>query len=584
MLAMVDWAALTIVTTQRAGVKTRQTAAEIFAAVVVGVCLFGQLGAIGLVGPDEPRYAWIARAMAETGDWITPRLYDAPWFEKPVLYYWLAGLGFKLGFSAEWAARLPSALAALVATIAIAWLARRFYTSSSDSPTTPALLAAIVFATSVAAIGFARAATPDMLFSAAITLAMACAVYVLPVGAARNRDGDGGNDGAREYVALGLFGAFLGLGVLAKGPAAVILAGGAMAIWAAFTREWRAAFRLAHPMAIVTFCLVALPWYVLCALRNPDFLHVFIFEHNFERYLTPLFQHIQPFWFFVPIALLALVPWTGFLAAALAGGVEAWKAKSWRESPEFFLACWAIFPILFFSVSKSKLPSYILPGIPALTLLATGAAQLVFGRTRRGALGIGALVGVTWAGLIFAAVHRFEKLPTYVTNNFDLSAIRISAAAIAVTLIAVLLIPAAKQSFTWFVAANALLVALTVEAVNIRVLPLLDPFVSARLHGLYVTQNPTHQFFTYELQRSWVYGLAFYAHRELPEWTPGSPEYGTVLTGAKGYAEIRGGQAHERFGVISSGILYVPVGGRDTEPEGNEMDAPNDAPLDQIQK
>jgi 4-amino-4-deoxy-L-arabinose transferase-like glycosyltransferase len=239
---------------------------------------------------------------------------------------------------------------------------------------------------------------------------------------------------------------------------------------------------------------------------------------------------------------------------------------------------------LFFSISKSKLPSYILPGIPALSLIATAAAQGVFNRTRRGALGLGALVGATWAGLIFAAVHRFEKLPTYVTNNFDLHAIRISAAAIAVTLIALLVIPAAKQTLTWFVMVNALLVALTVEAANIRVLPVLDPFVSARLHGFYVTQNPTHEFFTYELQRSWIYGLAFYAHRKLPEWTPRSPEYGTVLTSAKGYAEIRGGQPRERFGVISSGILYVPVGGRDAESEGNEMDAPIQAPLDQNQK
>ena len=562
--------------------KTRQTVAEAFAVVIAAVCLFGQLGAMGLVGPDEPRYAWIARAMAETGDWVTPRLYDAPWFEKPVLYYWLAGIGFKLGLSPEWAARLPSALAALVAAIAIGWLARRYYTNATDSPTTPAVLAAIVLITSVAAIGFARAATPDMLFSAAITLAMAFSTYVLPIGGLKLDDN--ADDRTREYVALGLFGAFLGLGVLAKGPAALILAGGAVAIWAAATREWRAAFRLAHPMAIVTCLLVALPWYVVCALRNPDFLHVFIFQHNFERYLTPMFQHIQPFWFYVPIALLALIPWTGFLAAAAADGVEVVRSRAWRESPSFFFACWAIFPILFFSISKSKLPSYILPGIPAMSLVVTAAAQRVFERTRSGAAGIGALVGVTWAGLIFAAVYRFEKLPSFVTRNFDLSAIRISAAAIAVTLIAVLMIPAAKQKFTWFVAVNALLVALTVEAVNTRVLPLLDPFVSARLHGLYVTQNPNHQFFTYELQRSWIYGLAFYAHRELPEWTPGSQEYGTVLTSAKGYAEIRGGQPRQRFNAISQGILYVPVGGRDAEPGGNETESPSDAPLDENQK
>ena len=148
-------------------------------AVAVFVCLFGHLGAMGLVGPDEPRYAWIARAMAETGDWVTPRLYGQPWFEKPVLYYWAAAVGFRLHFPAEWAARLPSAFAALAATITIGWLARKFYGPTAPLAWNPALLAPLIFSTSVAAIGFARAATPDMLFSACIALAMASAASVL---------------------------------------------------------------------------------------------------------------------------------------------------------------------------------------------------------------------------------------------------------------------------------------------------------------------------------------------------------------------------------------------------------------------
>ncbi len=580
---MLNSPVLTIATTGRAGAKTRQTTAEAFAAAVIGICLFGQLGALGLVGPDEPRYAWIARAMSETGDWITPRLYGAPWFEKPVLYYWLAGLGFKLGLSPEWAARLPSAFAALAATIAIGLLAHRYYSREGESSSITAILAAIVFASSVAGIGFARAATPDMLFSASITLAMACAAFLLPLGEAAARIGY--EDGGREYFVLGLFGAFLGLGVLAKGPAAVILAGGSIAIWAAVTKEWRAALRLAHPMAIVTFCLIALPWYLICALRNPDFLRVFIFQHNFERYLTPMFQHIQPFWFFIPITLLALVPWVAFLAAAIGEAAASLKLKTWRTSPGFFFACWALFPVLFFSLSKSKLPSYILPGIPSLSLIATASAEWVFRRSRAGAIAISALVGATWAGLIFAAVHRFEKLPDYVTSNFDLSAIRIVAAAIAVTIAALLLITGAKQKFWWLVALNSLIVIATVEIANSRLLPVLDPFVSARLHGIYIAQNSTHRFFTYELQRSWIYGLAFYAHRELPEWSPTMTEPGTVLTTAKGYAEIRNsGTTERRFDALSQGILYVPVGGRDVETNENETEAPLQSPLDQIQK
>src|SRR5580693_10702086 len=149
------------------------------AALAILISLFANLGAIGLVGPDEPRYAWIARAMAETGDWVTPRLWGVPWFEKPVLYYWAAAIGFWIHLPAEWAARLPSAFAALAAAIAIGYFAWRHYGSDEDLSAGPTLLAPVIFSTSVAAIAFARAATPDMLFSAAITLAMVFAASIL---------------------------------------------------------------------------------------------------------------------------------------------------------------------------------------------------------------------------------------------------------------------------------------------------------------------------------------------------------------------------------------------------------------------
>ncbi len=141
--------------------------------------LFSGLGAIGIVGPDEPRYAWIARAMAATGDWVTPRLYGQPWFEKPILYYWTAAFGFLLHLPTEWALRLPSAFAALASAIAIGCVAAKFYGPSALRLTDPPILAPLLFSTTVAGIGFARAATPDMLFSAFITLAMAAAAAIL---------------------------------------------------------------------------------------------------------------------------------------------------------------------------------------------------------------------------------------------------------------------------------------------------------------------------------------------------------------------------------------------------------------------
>src|SRR6201998_132656 len=137
------------------------------------ICYFSHLGAIGFVRPDEPRYAWIARDMAETGDWVTPRLYGKPWFEKPPLYYWGAAICFKLFGVSEAAARLPSAISALLAMLAMAWLAWRVYSAET------ACWLLLFLPTSVGMIGFSHAAATDMLFAATLTIAMVFAARLL---------------------------------------------------------------------------------------------------------------------------------------------------------------------------------------------------------------------------------------------------------------------------------------------------------------------------------------------------------------------------------------------------------------------
>src|ERR1700676_1421916 len=139
------------------------------------VCYFSHLGAFGFIGPDEPRYAWIARDMAETGDWVTPRLYGKPWFEKPVFYYWSAALSFKLFGVNEASARLPSAVSALVATLALAWLAMRL------GGWQMARWVLLLLPSTVGMIGFSHAASTDMPFSAMLSIAMVCAVVALEV-------------------------------------------------------------------------------------------------------------------------------------------------------------------------------------------------------------------------------------------------------------------------------------------------------------------------------------------------------------------------------------------------------------------
>jgi 4-amino-4-deoxy-L-arabinose transferase-like glycosyltransferase len=530
------------------------------AVIAIGLCLFGHLGAIGLLGPDEPRYAGIARAMAQTGDWVTPRLFGQPWFEKPVLYYWAAAIGFLLRLPAEWAARLPSALAALAAVLAIGWLARKHYASGQGILQSPALLAPLILATCVAGIGFARSAGPDTLFSASLTLAMASATSALRrCGALRGESPALPGDS----LPLLLFGAFLGLAALAKGPAAIVLAGGTIALWALATKQWRVALRMAHPFAIAAFCIVALPWYVTCSLRNPDFIRVFIFQHNFQRYLTPMFQHPQPFWFFGPVLLLALLPWTGLLWPAAQEGLQVWRDKSWKNSPGFFFACWAIFPPLFFSFSRSKLPGYVLPSIPPLALLlavALARAARTDSPTPGRRLGsIGMALGATWIVLGIAAMGWAARLPQAARDAAGRAILVTSILAIMGGIGVVVLAALRRRAFAPLA---VLLVLLCVEAAGFWILPSLDPFFSARWHGQRM-RNDAHpdRVFTYHLQRSWNYGLEFYLGHELTEWSPADREPALVLTTPEGLREMRHlGRVHGDLEESYKGIVYAPVG------------------------
>jgi len=478
--------------------------------------------------------------MAQTGDWVTPRLYGSPWFEKPILYYWAAALGFALRLPAEWAARLPSAIAALAAALAIAWLGKKHYGAALENQRgdhafaiSPALLAPMIFSASLAAIGFARAATPDMLFSASIALAMAAAASCLRrAGALRNGNAASTHNQKLSAGTLALFGAFLGLGVLAKGPAAVILAGGAIGIWALATKQLRAALSLARPVAIAAFCVVALPWYVICARRNPDFLHIFIFQHNFERYLTPVFQHIQPFWFFVPITLLAVLPWTPFLLSTVSEGRRTMRANTWKNSPGFFFACWALFPILFFSFSQSKLPSYILPAIPPLALLIAVSACRTSAHSRRLLIVISSAIAITWLVLGVAAWEYFAADPQ---------------SGLASKLVLIVALIAAVLSFVFgfrsnlksLILTSAWAVAIAVELAGFALLPAIDPSVSARDRATMISGQPGTNFYTFHLQRSWNYGLAFYVGRPLEEWSPENSGAATLLTTSPGLIELK---------------------------------------------
>jgi 4-amino-4-deoxy-L-arabinose transferase-like glycosyltransferase len=316
-----------------------------------GFLFFFGLASFGLIGADEPRYAQVAREMLARHDWITPTLGGKPWLEKPALYYWQAMLAYRIFGVSDWAARLPSAVDATLMIAAVYVFLRRFRPGSQ-------LDGALMTASAAGVIGFSRAASMDMPLAAMFTVAM-LAWY-----AWKETNG-------RGYLAGFYF--FLALGALAKGPVALVLAVAVIAIYSMVTREYRLISRTLWLPGILLFSGVALPWYIAVQVRNPEFFRVFVLEHNLARFGSNLYHHQEPFWYYLPVTLLGLVPWTVFVLAAFAEAVRRWWAKRQTIGPEdgmnVFLLTWLIVPAVFFSISQSKLPGYIVPAVPAGTLL-----------------------------------------------------------------------------------------------------------------------------------------------------------------------------------------------------------------------
>lgn len=497
----------------------------LLAAVVFYVCLFNGLSALGFVGPDEPRYASVARAMLESGDWVTPRLNGTPWFEKPVLYYWTAAAGFRIFGASEFAARLPSALAAALGTFALAWFGRRTWGRRA------AWTVLLILPTLVGMFSFARAATPDMLFSVTLAMAMMAAHAAVQTSEQEPAHGRGG-----RFLALILFGMFLGAATLAKGPAAIVLATGSIGLWTLLSRRWRAALGLAHPVSILSFAATALPWYVLCARRNPAFIQEFVVAHNVERYLTPMFRHEQPFWFFGPILVLALLPWTATLVGVAEDAVQVWRRRRWAESSGSFVACWAIFPVLFFSFSRSKLPGYILPAVLPLGLLLARAVSRRFEENPLAGSRLMAGTGIVWLAIGFSAGLWLRRLPAesgFASGSLALGwIVPAIAGGACITGLGIACRP--KLAFLLCVVLLTGMVGAAAE----KALPRLDASLSPRVAAK-ALEGMREDVYLYRINRSWEFGLDYYLQRELPRWTPQEPLPVWVLTDAAGISELR---------------------------------------------
>lgn len=348
--------------------RTRLTVLEV--GLLLAVCLFlffFGIGSFGLVGSDEPRYAQISREMLARHEWIVPTLNGSPWLEKPVLLYWKIINSFIALGVHDWAARVPSAFHATGLVLVVYFFMRRFRPGSQ-------LDAALVTASCAGVIGFARGASADMPLAATFSVAL------LAWWAWRQT-------GRKLWLAA--FYALLAAGALAKGPVAPALAVLIVGAYALVRRHGKVFLRSLWLPGFALFFLISLPWYIAIQVKVPQFFRVFFLEHNLARFSTNLYRHAQPFWYYVPVFLLATLPWTFFLLPALIDSArDFWKELRRDENtpaastqsgvaqagpvPDdlpVFLFLWIVVPIVFFTISRSKLPGYILPAIPPAAVL-----------------------------------------------------------------------------------------------------------------------------------------------------------------------------------------------------------------------
>jgi len=480
------------------------------ALLLAGFCaflFFYGMGQFGLIGADEPRYAQVAREMFERrghiDGWITPVLGGHAWLEKPPLYYWQAMLAYSVLGVSDVAARVPAAIDATLLVIAVYLFFRRFRRGVEVD-------AALITASCAGVIGYAHAASMDMALAATFAIAM------LAWWAWRESE---------KKIYLALFYLSMALGTLAKGPVAPFLAAVVIVLFALATRGFRVILKMLWLPGILLFCAIALPWYVAVQMRNPQFFREFILQHNLARFSSDLYHHRQPFWYYLPVTALALVPWTVFVIAAIVESARVWWAerKSASGEPDLelqfnvFTCCWLVVPVVFFSISQSKLPGYILPALPAGAVLLAEylrrhLAQEQEEAVSKGLVVLHALVAAVpiVPSVLIAYLVALHRLPAGRPMFIALAIAFAMAAAIALTLASrsrlrmlrfVTLIPAVLS-----VAAVLKLGSVSIDQ-KLSMRPLAVELVSVETRQLPLA--------VYGVSREMEYGLAFYRNQAI---------------------------------------------------------------------
>lgn len=470
-------------------------------AVVVSLCVFlfcYGLGAFGLVGADEPRYSQVAREMFQRNDWVVPTLNNKPWLEKPPLLYWKIMNSYRFLGVQDWAARVPAAFHGMALVLVIFFFMRRFRPGSEMD-------AAFITAASAAMIAFSRGASTDILLTTYFSLAMLSWW-------AWHR--------TQKNLWLSCFYAFLALGALGKGPVAPGLAALVVAGYAVLRRDFKLVLRSLWWPGFLLFIVIALPWYAAVSRQVPQFFHVFFVEHNFERFATNLYQHTQPFWYYLPVFLLSVVPWTIFTIMAI---VEACKtgigqlrpagAQQDQDSLGIFLMVWILVPVVFFSISRSKLPGYILPVIPAAAILTADYLALKLKALPRWAALVHSLLcGALLGGALLAPSLMLKQHPA--RNVW----IAVSVGAVLTAVLVLLLVLRGGTRIVRFATLIPVIVVLTFLLGPAA--PVIDEVSSARTVDARLQElgAPQGHIAVFRVKRDVEYGLNFYRNQPISRY------------------------------------------------------------------
>ena len=343
------------------------------------------LGLLPLVGPDEPRYAEVAREMLARHDLITPTLGGMPWFEKPPLLYWLMIAGYRVLGVSEYAARLGPAVCGMLTAVFIYWIAKSIEVSGASGPATGedveqsregvGHLSALVWLSSLGAIVFSRGTSFDIVVTMTVTGALACFfVWHVRCGIRSGSDEliDRTRGSARQQWLLIAFYFFIGLSLLAKGLIGIVIPFGVIAIYLLIRREWpHKRFMNSLFWGIPLVFAVAAVWFGPMISRHGwTFIDQFIIQHHFARFVTNKYHHPAPIYFYIPVLVALSLPWTIFLGAAfLTARRWHWRGGLPLDRFRVIAFCWILVPMVFFSLSESKLTAYILPALPAVALL-----------------------------------------------------------------------------------------------------------------------------------------------------------------------------------------------------------------------